>query len=114
MDYEAWSKVMKALSDPHRLKIVDILSCGERCACDILPHFTFTQPTLSHHMRILMDCGLVDVRKEGTWSHYTLNGVLWEGLVHTLEGLGSEDQSCVCLALETCRKADCKEERHAT
>ena len=45
------------------MKIVDILSCGEKCACDILEHFDFTQPTLSHHMKVLMDCGLVEVKK---------------------------------------------------
>ena len=42
------------------MKIVDILSCGEKCACDILEHFDFTQPTLSHHMKVLMECGLVE------------------------------------------------------
>ena len=50
--YEKNSKILKALSDPNRLKIIDILSCGERCACEILEHFDFTQPTLSHHMKV--------------------------------------------------------------
>ena len=59
MNYEENAKIIKALSDPNRLKIIDILSCGEKCACDILEHFDFTQPTLSHHMKVLMDCGLV-------------------------------------------------------
>ena len=63
-DYEKNSKVIKALSDPNRLKIMDILSCGEKCACDILNYFQFTQPTLSHHMKVLIDCGLVNSRKD--------------------------------------------------
>ena len=60
-NYEENAKIIKALSDPSRLKIIDILSCGEKCACDILEHFDFTQPTLSHHMKVLMDCGTCKV-----------------------------------------------------
>ncbi|QSX09403.1 winged helix-turn-helix transcriptional regulator [Alkalibacter rhizosphaerae] len=97
MDHEGLSKILKGLSDPHRIKIVEILSCGERCACEILPHFTFTQPTLSHHMKVLMDCGLVNVRKEGTWSHYSLNEKEWTTLVEMLSLLGSSTGDCICL-----------------
>ncbi len=64
LNYDDNAKIIKALSDGNRLKIIDILSCGEKCACDILEHFQFTQPTLSHHMKVLIDCGLVRSRKE--------------------------------------------------
>lgn len=70
MDY---ALICKALGDGNRLQIVEMLSDGEKCACKLLEHFQITQPTLSHHMRILCECGLVDVRKEGKWSHYSLN-----------------------------------------
>lgn len=74
MDY---ALICKALGDGNRLQIVEMLSDGEKCACKLLEHFQITQPTLSHHMRILCECGLVDVRKEGKWSHYSLNkGIL--------------------------------------
>ena len=63
----------KALGDSNRLQIVQMLSDGEKCACKLLEQFEITQPTLSHHMKTLCDCGLVDVRKEGKWSHYSLN-----------------------------------------
>lgn len=63
----------KALGDPNRLKIVQMLSDGEKCGCKLLEAFDITQPTLSHHMRILCECGLVEARKEGKWSHYSLN-----------------------------------------
>lgn len=53
MNYEEMSVILKALADPKRLKIIDLLSCGSLCACDILDHFEFTQPTLSHHMKVL-------------------------------------------------------------
>ena len=57
----------------NRLQIVQMLSDGEKCGCKLLEKFEITQPTLSHHMRILCECGLVESRKEGKWSHYTLN-----------------------------------------
>ena len=66
------AKIFKALSDQNRLKILHILSDGERCGCELLNHFNFTQPTLSHHMKVLIDCGLVYSRKAGTWNHYSL------------------------------------------
>lgn len=74
-DYEKYTKILKALSDCNRLQIVDLLSSGEKCACELLNYFNFTQPTLSHHMKVLMDCGVVESRKEGTWNHYSLNNV---------------------------------------
>ena len=73
MDYDNTARLLKALADSKRLKIVDILSCGTMCACDILEHFDFTQPTLSHHMKILCDTGIVDSCKDGKWMHYSLS-----------------------------------------
>lgn len=69
-----YALIFKALGDDKRLKIVQMLSDGEKCACKLLEEFVITQPTLSHHMKILCDCGLVDVRRDGKWSHYSLNG----------------------------------------
>lgn len=71
--YDNNAKIFKALSDSNRLQIIHILSFGEKCACKLLQHFKFTQPTLSHHMKVLIECGLVEVRKEGTWNYYSLN-----------------------------------------
>jgi ArsR family transcriptional regulator len=65
--------ICKALSDTNRLKIVSYLTKGERCACDILETLQITQPTLSHHMKILTDIQLVTARKDGKWTHYSLN-----------------------------------------
>ena len=72
-DHTERSLLFKALSDPNRIRIVDMLSCGELCACTILEAFSLTQPTLSHHMKILCRSGLVVPRKEGKWTHYSLN-----------------------------------------
>lgn len=72
-DFEQNYKVIKALSDVNRVLIINYLSKGEMCACKILEKFDIRQPTLSHHMKILSDCGLVNSRKEGKWTHYSLN-----------------------------------------
>ena len=73
MNYEENARILKALGDSNRLKIIRLLSESEKCACEILESFYFTQPTLSHHMKVLMDCGIVECRKEGTWNYYRLN-----------------------------------------
>lgn len=105
-DYDESAKIIKALADSRRLKIIDILSCGERCACDILEHFDFTQPTLSHHMKVLMDCGLVNCRKDGLWSYYSLNNKNCNRLVLSLMNLVTDnDDECVC---NNKNKCECK------
>jgi ArsR family transcriptional regulator len=72
-NYEQIAAILKALADPKRLKIVDLLSTADSlCACDLLEHFDFTQPTLSHHMKILEQAGIISVTKKSQWSHYTL------------------------------------------
>jgi len=65
--------LLRAIADINRLMIVDMLSKGELCACRILDRFQFTQPTLSHHMKILCDSSLVKARKVGKWTYYSLN-----------------------------------------
>ena len=73
IDYAGNTAFFKALGDENRLKIIDMLSCGEICACEILLELEITQSTLSHHMKILCDCSLVIPRKEGKWTYYSLN-----------------------------------------
>lgn len=64
---------MKALSDETRVKIFNILANGELCACDILEELSITQPTLSYHMKILCEAGLVNSRRDGIWTEYCVN-----------------------------------------
>src|SRR5665648_156162 len=65
--------LFKSISDPNRLRIVDMLSCGTLCACKILEKLQITQPTPSQQMKILCYCGLVKAKREGKWMHYSLN-----------------------------------------
>ena len=67
------SKMLKAMSEPKRLRIVDMLSCGELCACKILEEFNITQPTLSHHMKVLSEADLVSSRRDGKNIFYQIN-----------------------------------------
>lgn len=72
MNYDQLSLVLKAMADPNRMKIIDLLSTEQLCACDVLAHFDFTQPTLSHHMKVLEKAGIVSVTKEKQWHNYAL------------------------------------------
>ena len=66
-------KLFKALSDDNRLKIVESLKTSEKCGCTILEELNIVQSTLSHHLKILVECGLVESRKDGKWTYYALN-----------------------------------------
>lgn len=73
MESEKLMGCFKALSDKTRLEIIEMLKSGTLCACKILEKFSLTQPTLSYHMKLLTDCGLVNVEKDWKWSYYSLN-----------------------------------------
>ena len=104
--YKNYALLFKALSDPNRLMIVDMLSCGELCACVILAKFKITQPTLSHHMKTLCDCGLVNGRKEGKWTYYSLNSETLRDFKTFLEKVTTAKQDCICKI--KCCEDDCE------
>lgn len=87
MDIATAAAISRVLGDESRLAIVQMLSDGEKCGCKLLERFAFTQPTLSHHMKTLVDCGLVSARKEGKWQHYSLNAPLMREYLAFLESL---------------------------
>lgn len=65
--------IFKAFCDENRICILRLLATGEKCACKLLEEIKITQPTLSHHMKILCDSGIVVGRKEGKWMHYSIS-----------------------------------------
>jgi ArsR family transcriptional regulator len=79
---------MKALSDETRVRIFDMLSDGELCACKILEDFNITQPTLSYHMKILCDSGLVHSRRDGVWMKYSINKDGLDSIKNLFDGIG--------------------------
>lgn len=73
MDNKKMAAMFKAFSDENRLQIMGLLIDGEKCACRLLEEMKISQPTLSHHMKILCDAEVVNGRKEGKWMHYSIS-----------------------------------------
>ena len=65
-------KLFKALGDENRVQILKLLRKGEKCGCELLEELNISQSTLSHHMKILCDVGIVLSRKEGKWMYYSI------------------------------------------
>lgn len=73
MDERKTALIFKAFCDENRIRILKMLKGGEKCACKLLEELNVTQPTLSHHMKILCDSGVVIGRKEGKWMYYSIS-----------------------------------------
>lgn len=114
MNYSEVSVMLKALADPQRLKIVDLLSCGSLCACHILEHFDFTQPTLSHHMKILEKAGIILVTKKGSWHHYQLTEGFIDQFLDSMTQLFSNDDNCICKTIHSTDKGEKNHEEIGT
>ena len=82
LDTKKTAAMFKAFCDENRIKILQLLSTGEKCACKLLEELNVTQPTLSHHMKILCDSNIVLGRKEGKWMHYSISE---EGAAYALQ-----------------------------
>ena len=95
--------IFKALCDENRVQIFRLLQNGEKCACKLLEAMQCTQPTLSHHMKILCDCGLVTARKAAKWSYYSLNCDQWTAFRDFIDAIrctctcdGKMEGGCCC------------------
>lgn len=69
------ARMFKALGDPVRLRLLSIVASsdgGEACVCDLTPAFDLTQPTISHHLKVLREAGLLTCERRGTWVHYSV------------------------------------------
>ncbi|MGW4483815.1 ArsR/SmtB family transcription factor [Amycolatopsis sp. NPDC004368] len=67
------AKVFKALGDPVRLRLLSMIASrkgGETCVCELTPAFDLAQPTISHHLKLLRQAGLIDCERRGTWVYY--------------------------------------------
>ena len=73
MDDRETAILFKAFCDETRIRILKLLTGGEKCACKLLEELSISPPTLSHHMKILCDSGIVVGRKEGKWMHYRIS-----------------------------------------
>lgn len=103
MNYEQMALLYKVMADKNRLEIIDILSCGPLCACDILEHFNVSQPTLSHHMKQLKSANIVESWKDGTKVMYRLNDETARYIKSMINQLFTENERCPCHSI----KGDC-------
>ena len=99
-------KRIKAIANENRLLIMLALQHGEKCGCDLLEELHITQPTLSHHMKILADSGLVDYYKEGRWMYYSISA---DGVKEFRKMIGSYAR-CDC-ELDADVSCECKEKK---
>jgi ArsR family transcriptional regulator len=85
---ERMARVAKALGDPIRLQLVDVLRkhAGKVCVCELIPLFDVGQPTISHHLKVLRDAGIVDSERRGLWAYYYVNPDAVEELSAWLSG----------------------------
>lgn len=104
MNYDETASLLKIIADPSRLEILDLLSCDELCGCDLLEHFEFSQPTLSHHMKVLVNSNFVTKRKEGNKVMYELNHGTMNGIENQLQLINSASERCAC---QTMKKGVC-------
>lgn len=100
--YMDTAKILKAISDPKRLRIVDMLSCGELCGCEILEAFHITQPTLSHDMKVLIEAGIVHDRRDGKNIFYSLNKKRLTTFENTLHEITTQKADCICRLKKGC------------
>ena len=94
--YIEMSKKLKVLSDPKRLEIIDMLSCDELCACEILEQFDITQPTLSNDMKRLEEANLVISRREGKNTYYIANKKILNEVQSDLKEIFDNGEDCIC------------------
>lgn len=91
--YEEHAKVFKALCDERRLRILELLRCGEKCACMLIAEMDMPQSSLSYHMKILCDSGLVTSREEGKWTHYQISKPGSERVIELLKQITAVEMS---------------------
>ena len=102
MDERKTALIFKAFCDENRIRILKMLISGEKCACKMLEELNVTQPTLSHHMKILCDSGVVVSRKEGKWMHYSISAEGAKVAADCLKELTSVN--CGCENKSCCKK----------
>jgi ArsR family transcriptional regulator len=98
--YEEHARIFKALCDENRLKILELLRGGEKCACVLLEKLELGQSGLSYHMKILTESGIVESRQEGKWTHYKISAKGCARAEKALKMLTAPDTSncpaCAC------------------
>jgi ArsR family transcriptional regulator len=85
---EALASLLKAIADPTRIQLLSLINASnnsEACVCNLTEPLALTQPTVSHHLKVLTDAGLIEREKRGTWVWYSVNQDRWRQLSKLLE-----------------------------
>lgn len=106
MTLEEFSKISDALGNPHRVRIVGYLACGSMCGCDLLQYFPFTQPTLSNHLKVLRESGIVLAEPQGKWTHFRLDQALLADWRRCAARLAAGDPDGECYEDRAAREED--------
>lgn len=100
VSYREDALLFKAFADDNRLRIIELLTQGEHCACDLLEQLSIGQSTLSHHMRILLDSGIVSSRRSSKWTYYAISDIGSQNAKNSLEKIlnkkGNSQINCAC------------------
>lgn len=100
MEISNVAEICKTLSDGNRIRIIEMMTNGEKCGCELLEQLQITQPTLSHHMKVLESCGLVKSRKAGKWTYYSINCDLFRDFKDYIGGISccesTQTDTCSC------------------
>jgi len=96
VNYKELSEIFKILSNEKRLEILDLLSCGELCACELQKKFNVTQPTLSYDMKLLKNASLITERIEGRSHYYKINQEYFEQIQSVFKKLSKAKTTCCC------------------
>lgn len=91
--YEERAKIFKALGDERRLRILELLHNGEKCTCTLTDEVNMPQSSLSYHMKILCEAGIVIGREDGKWTHYQINKQGGEKALDLLKEIISVDET---------------------
>jgi ArsR family transcriptional regulator len=94
MDAVSYSMLFKALADPTRCRVMRMLTAEKRCACQLLSRLEVSQPTLSHHMAVLVAAGLVVAEKKGKWVWYGIDVSGVDSLRAYVDDIGGDAVAC--------------------
>ena len=98
--HQEHAKVFRALCDPKRLAILELLREGEQCACMLMDRLGMGQSAVSYHMKILCESGIVASRQEGKWTHYSISPAgsrqAAELLLELTSPIGQQGENCTC------------------
>lgn len=94
--YEERAKIFKALSDPRRLRILELLQHGEKCTCTLTEEVDMPQSSLSYHMKILCEADIVTGREDGKWTHYQISKPGGERALALLREIVAVDEAKSC------------------